>query len=162
MKKLIIFFLFGIINVFFLGGCGKTDNRVVLHSEAEGDLLSIKASNDKTSPSQLQISKPRLSATITSRLDSVSEIYDISDELDERNQFWNNKWYILFTVKDTSGRVFTGFKCLAYVIRHLESPSGESTAYLSLKGCGTNDGEGAHFLDSDIRIPLDEVAVRMN
>ena len=156
MKKLIIFFLFGIVNIFLIGGCGKADNRVVLHSEATDDSFWIKASNYGNPRMEVlpKISKSELAAAIENRVTSVSEVYDIADILEGYDQ-----WYIVFSVTDTSGRFFKGFKCLANLWRNVVSPRDESDefAFLRLQDCGTDHGDGAQFHNSDIKIPLEEV-----
>ena len=149
MKKLIIFFLFGIINVFLLGGCGKADNRVVLHSVSIGDLFSIKKGTDFI---EGKISKSKLAAALVSHVSDVSEVYDISDELNKGNRFSFDEWYIFFSIKDTSGRVFTGFRCFARVHELIIGRS--VTLTLDLENCATS---GAEFSDDHIRIPIDEI-----
>ena len=137
------FLLLGIINVLLLGGCGK-DNRVVLHSESADHLL-IK---DGYLTDEGEISKSKLAMAIASAVSSVSEVYDISDELDESWLRIYNKWYILFSVKTTSGQVYTELKCLAFVY------SDSSSGLLSLRNCGSDD---VQFGDDDMSIPLSQI-----
>ena len=143
MKRIIIFI--GIINVFLLGGCGK-DNRVVLHSESK-DIFSVK---DSGRFNDINVSKSKLATALAKRLNSVLEVYDVSDELDEG--FLNDDWYILFSVQTDKGKIFTGFRCDAKVNRFYEG----ETKYLFLEDCHTDSDEGgAKF--HDIEIPLNEI-----
>ena len=142
--------------MFLLGGCGKADNRVVLHSRVSiGDLFSVKKHSPHTRHIVTgKISKLKLAAALVSRLDSVSEVYDISDVLDESNSKWQEQWHILFTVKDTSGRVFTGFRCFTYIGGFI---LGKRESQLYLKNCETDDADGAEFSDDYIAIPIGEI-----
>ena len=151
MKTLVIFFL-GITNALLLGGCAesKKDNRVVLHSESQ-DTFSIKDSifGSFGSLDHIHISKSKLAVAIANRLSSVSKVYDVSDQLDEG---WiNDDWSILFSVRTTSDKVYTGFKCDAYADGYRENDK-----RLHLRDCRTDDDKGgAKF--HDINIPLDEI-----
>ena len=149
MKRLIIFI--GIINVFLLGGCGK-DNRALLHSESE-DIFSGKESRLFWWSDDINISKSKLVVALAKRLNSVSEVYDVSSELDEG--FLVDDWYILFSVRTDEGKVFSGFRCDAEVGVFLGRNDGR-TQYLFLEDCHTySDEGGAKF--HDIEIPLGEI-----
>ena len=156
VKMPLIFFLFfGIINILLFGGCGgsKKDNRVVLHSEF-ADYLLIKDG----SVGYLiggKISKSQLAVALAKRVSSVSEIYDISDELG--GSWINNNWYILFTVRTVSGKVYTGLKCDAYVKDAFVIKDPPS---LQLEDCGTGEENGVRFGDDFIEIPLKEILVK--
>ena len=143
MKRLIIFI--GIINVFLLGGCGK-DNRTLLHSESK-DIFSVK---DSGRFDDINVSKSKLAVALAKRLNSVLEVYDVSDELDEGLLI--DDWYILFSVKTDEGKIFTGFRCDAKVDKFYRG----EIKYLFLRDCHTGSDEGgAKF--HDIEIPLDEI-----
>lgn len=148
MKMPLIFFL---LLTFLWGGYVKADNHTVMHRELiddTGDFLLIK-DQSLTFGSNDRISKSKLAKVLASRMDSISEVYDISDELDE--DWLNDKWYILFSVKTTSGQIHTGFRCLAYVWKRRRAK------FLNLKNCATDDANGAQFSDDDINIVLHKI-----
>ena len=155
MKQPLIFFLlFGIINVLLLAGCGK-DNRVVLHSES-ADTLVVKFDADNiffpNRGIEEKLDKSKLAAAIVNRMDSVSEVHDISDHMGER---WiHDNWYIYFSVRTDKG-LFTGIKCQAGL-------GTERTGFLNriekkvlfLESCGS---DSAQFHNKAISIPLVEI-----
>ena len=149
MKKPLIFFLlFGIINILLLGGCAK-DNHVVLHS-VSADHLLIK---DGYLKGRGEIVKSKLALALASRVNSVSGVYNISDQMEG----WVvDNWYILFSVKTTSGDVYTGFKCTAFSQKYMTDIMFSENLYLV--DCGTNNEEsGSRFADTEIKIPLREI-----
>ena len=156
MKQPLIFFLLiGIINVFLTAGCGK-DNRVVLHSESE-DILVVKFDSDKVFPNsgiEEKLDKSKLATALVSRVDSVSKVYNISDQLEEN---WiHDKWYIIFSVGTDEG-VFNGVKCHAGIgTEAVRTGFWDKTKkrVLFLLNCGSGSVE---FHNKEISIPLSEI-----
>ena len=145
--------LIGIISVLLSGGCAK-DNRVVLHSESIGNSFSIKKSEPSFNVYRNTINKSKLAVAIAKRVGSISEIYDISDKLDE-GWLWSDTWYVFFTAKTNSGKVYEGFRCLAVLEEGLTYDGGVpfNRRELVLRNCAT-DGENVQLSNHEIRISL--------
>ena len=158
--------------MFLTGGCGK-DNRTILHSEAfqvdknfkpkkkiiRSTYTTIKdvawfVDSDIAFHNLINLSS--VARILASRFKDISKIYDVSDELDE--EWLNDKWYILFSVETTGGKIYTGFRCLALLHdRGLEyNPGGP---LLRLSNCATDDAGGVELGEESIEIRLKNISV---
>ena len=157
--------------MFLTGGCGKADNRTVLHSEAfqvdedrpkksiQSTLITIKDASWEVNQGvdvYNLINLVSVAKILERRFKDISEIYDISDELDEG--WLDDKWYILFSARTTTGHAYKGFRCLAILHdRGLnKNPEGP---LLRLSNCATDDAGGVELSEKDIEIRLKDISV---
>ena len=148
MKKSIMFGSIGVL--LLLGGYGnaKKGSSTGLHTDYME--ISIEGGN--------KVSKSKLAMALVSRMKLISEVYDISEQFED-------DWFIYFSVKTTSGKVYTGFKCHAYVVSEevslsfLEGDYTNVKKFLELVGCRTGEMK-FHRRDTVISISLNEVLVQ--
>ena len=134
MKILNIILFIGLGLITASCGVGKKDGRLVLHSESEE---SVTITGDV-------ISKIRLGQAIASQVDSVSEVYDINKTA---HWFWGDG--IVFSVKATSGKVYTGLSCSADYDAITEE--GNVIVRILFRDCGNEQVKFAKTLK--IRVP---------
>ena len=138
--------------MFLTGGCGKADNRTVLHSEAfqvdenfrpKKKIISSRFIVVKDGKAYA-IDKSRLANTLQQHFNDITRIFDVSDEVD-RNWIFSNDWYITFSVETTGGKVYTGFKCLSYVFAKYALATQLRDYGLFVGSCETDDAGGVRL-----------------
>ena len=139
IQNIILFIGLGVITASC--GVGKKDDRLVLHSESE-EILTMRG---------YELSKIRLGSAIASQVDSVSEVYDIN-----RISTWGLWDGITFSVKATSGIVYTELRCSATYDFVWEK--GEMIDHINFGNCGN---EKVRFIKT-INISIPEVLGKLD
>ena len=146
--------------MFLTGGCGKADNRTVLHSESS--LLSGSIGSEYMMVKHgvpFHIRKASLAQVIKERFSEIKRVFDIRDE----SPFLLGliaRWYIIFSVETKEGHVYTGFKCTAKLTSDYHRY--HNPYVLELKDCETDDAGGIRLDESSIRIDISDIYVRLS